>query len=329
MKDKLLTLAKVGVTVFLIAYSFSRVNLSAVSAMLASAKLWLVLLALLVYMGAISLNGLKWYVLLRALDVRVPFGAALQYMFVGAFFNNVFPANIGGDVMRGYGMAKYTERTAEAAVSVVVDRIMGLIAYMSAAAFTALVLVQVMNRSELRILVGVAIVALLAIAAVLAVLLSRRLRAWMGRVFQWRLVAPLAPLYQQVSVAFDAYRFRYGALALAYLIALSGLMAANVANWLLFQSLGGGVSFLYICLFNPLIALVLLVPISIGGHGIIQNAYPFFYGLEGVPPEQAIAVSVLMSFIIILGSLPGGYFWLRNRRSQAEEASGAPVNLAG
>ena len=71
-------------------------------------------------------------------------------MFVGFFFNSVLPANIGGDVMRGYGMARYTDRTAEAAVSVVVDRIIGLLAYMSTAAVTAIVVVRLMDQTELQ-----------------------------------------------------------------------------------------------------------------------------------------------------------------------------------
>ena len=132
-------------------------------------------------------------------------------------------------------------------------------------------------------------------------------------------------MYEGVSQAFDAYRFQYGVLILAFFIALTGLITTNFVNWLLFQALGGGVSLAYIFLFNPLIALVLLIPISIGGHGVIQNAYPFFYGLVGVPEEQAVAVSVLMSFVIIIGSLPGGVLWLRNRRASSEQAASVTV----
>ncbi len=321
MKDKLLTVAKIVITIALIAYSFSRVDLALVGAQLATTRIWLVVLALLVYMGAIALNGLKWWVLLRAQNVSVPLAAAIQYMFVGFFFNNLLPANIGGDVMRGYGMARYTDRTAETAVSVVVDRMVGLFAYMSAAAVASIVVVSVTGRSELRPLVVAAVVALAAIALALAVLLSRRLHALISRLFQLPLLAPMAPLFESVSVAFEAYRFRYRALLLAFLIAMAGLMASNIANWLLFQAEGGGVSLLFISLFNPLIALVLLLPISIGGHGVIQNAYPFFYGLVGVPVTQALATSVLMSFLIILGSLPGAVFWLRNRRLNADEVA--------
>ncbi len=315
MKNRLFTLAKIAVTVGLIAYVFSTVNLKAVAASLAAANPWLILLALAFYLLAITINGMKWNVLLQAQEVRVPFRAVMQFMFVGFFFNSILPANIGGDVMRGYGMARYTDRTADAAVSVVVDRIIGLLAYMSTAAVTAIVVVRLMNHSDLQWLSNLAFLVLAGIAMALAVMLSRRLRMQVARIFRWGPLARLAPMYDGVSTALDAYRFRYRALFIAFLYGLAGLMAANIVNWLLFEALGGGVPFVDVMLFNPLIALVLLVPISVGGHGVIQGAYPFFYTLLGVPREQAVAVSVLMSFIIIVGSLPGGVLWLRIRRA--------------
>lgn len=324
MKKHLFTFAKIAVTAGLIAYVFSTVDLKDVAASLAAANPWLILLALAFYIVAITINGMKWQVLLRALEVRVPFLAVLQFMFVGFFFNSILPANIGGDVMRGYGMARYTDRTADAAVSVVVDRIVGLLAYMSTAAVTAIVVVRLMNHTELRWLFNLALLALAGIGAVLAVMLSRRLRMQIARIFQWGPLARLAPMYEGVSAALDAYRFRYRALFVAFLLGLAGLMAANVVNWLLFEALGGGVPFVDVMLFNPLIALVLLVPISVGGHGVIQGAYPFFYTLLGVPREQAVAVSVLMSFIIIVGSLPGGVLWLRIRRAGDAQPIPAP-----
>lgn len=328
MKNHLFTVAKIAITVGLIAYVFSTVNINAVRLSLSTANIWLILLALAFYILAITINARKWYVLLRALDVLVPFRAALQFMFVGFFFNSLLPANIGGDVMRGYGMARYTDRTAEAAVSVVVDRIVGLLAYMSTAAVTAIVVVRWMDHAELQWLFNLAVLILTGIAAALAVMLSRRLRVLVARVLQVGPLTRLLPFYEGVSAALDAYRFRYRALFKAYLLGLAGLMSANVVNWLLFEAVGGGVPFVDVMLFNPLIGLVLLVPISVGGHGVIQNAYPFFYGLLGVPKEQAVAVSVLMSFIIILGSLPGAVFWFRIRRAGNGQSAPAPTNLA-
>ena len=149
-----------------------------------------------------------------------------------------------------------------------------------------------------------------------ALLLSRRLRGLISRLFTWRLLAPLAPMWERVSDAFNAYRFKYGALALAFGVALVGIACTSAVNWCLSQSMGGQMSLPVILLFNPLIALVLMVPISIGGIGVSQTAYPFFYGLAGVPAAHALAVSLLMQAVMIVASLPGGVFWLMWKRQR-------------
>jgi hypothetical protein len=313
LKDKLLTLLKIAVSLGLMAYLFTRMDLAQVSRVLQSANYWYLLPAGLFFLGAMSSFGLKWHILLRAQGIRVPFRAVLNYTFVGYFFNNFLPGNVGGDVMRGYGLACYTEQAAEAALSVVVDRVVGLMAWMSAAVVTAAVVVWGMGRDDFKGIEVAAIAGLAVIAAGFAVILSRRLRALAGHLFAWKPLSPFAPLYERLSVGLDAYRHSYNALALAFGASLLALLLANFTDYFIVQSLGGGVPLVYIFLFNPIIAFVLLVPISVGGLGVTQAAYPFFYGLVGVPDALAFTLSLLKQLIVYVTSLPGGVLWWRRR----------------
>jgi uncharacterized protein (TIRG00374 family) len=313
MKDRILTILKVAVSLGLMAYLLARVDLAQISHDLQSANYYYLLPAMLFFLGAMSSFGLKWYVLLRAQGINVPFRAVLVYTFVGYFFNNFLPGNVGGDVMRGYGLARYTERTAEAALSVVVDRIVGLLAWVSAAVVAAAAAVWIMGRRDLQQIEVAAVVGLVAIAAGFAVTLSRRLRAYVARLFGWKLLAPLAPLYDRLSAGLDAYRHSYTALALAFGASLSALVLANFTDYFIVQSLGGGIPLIYIFLFNPIIAFVLMVPISVGGLGFTQAIYPFFYGLVGVPSMLAFDVSLLKQLVLYVTSLPGGVLWWRAR----------------
>ena len=195
----------------------------------------------------------------------------------------------------------------------IVDRIIGLIAYMCSAALASFAIVNLDGRHELGSIEGMALAALAVLMLGFAVVLSRRLRALVARLCRHRLLAPVAPVWERVSGAFGAYRFRYDALALAFVIGLLGIVCTALVNWCLSQAIGGLMSLGAIFLFNPLIALVLMLPVSIGGLGVNQAAYPFFFGLAGVPRDHALAVSILMQLVIIVGSLPGGVFWLRVR----------------
>ncbi len=245
-----------------------RDQLPAVARTLQSANLWLVGLGILLFWLAMTINSVKWWVLLRPSAVEVPFPELLNFTFVGFFFNNFLPANIGGDVMRGYGLARYTERGGVAAASVVLDRIIGLAAYMSVAVVAAFVTVVVTGRSELRVLGYLAVVASLGLAVIAGVLLSRRVRNLFGKLFTISLFRSFAPIWTSLSLAFEAYRSHARTLVLAYGVGLCGIASTVMVNYVLSLALGGGIPLLYIFLFTPLIAMVLIIPISIGGLGL-------------------------------------------------------------
>jgi uncharacterized membrane protein YbhN (UPF0104 family) len=325
LKNRAFTLLKVAVSLGLIAYLFMRMDLSQLGETLRRANYVYLLPAGVLYVAAMTNAAFKWYVLLRAQGIRVPFRAILGYTYIGFFFNNFLPANVGGDVMRGYGLARYTERTAEAAISVIVDRIVGLVAFMVSAVGSAAVAILVLQRSELEGVEAAAVVSLIVVAGGFGIILSRRVRVLLANVFRWKPLQPLSPLYGRASGAIGAYRYRYGALAAAFGLSLLTLVLTNFTDYLLAQSLGGGMPLIYIFVFNPIIAFVLLVPISIGGLGVTQAIYPFFYGLVHVPANLAFAVALLKQLVIYATSLPGGVLWWRGRAgagSTALEAAG-------
>jgi len=325
------TILRLAISLGLIAlvlYLF-RDQLPTVALTLRSANLWFVALGVLLFWLAMTINSVKWWVLLRPSAVEVPFLELLNFTFVGFFFNNFLPANIGGDVMRGYGLARYTERGGVAAASVVLDRIIGLAAYMSVAVVAAFVTVFVTGLTELRVLAYLAAFVSLGLVALAAVLLSRRVRSLVSKLFTISFLRPLAPIWTSLSQAFEAYRTHARTLILAYGVGLCGIASTVMVNYVLSLALGGGIPLLYIFLFTPLIALVLIIPISIGGLGLSQGVYPAFYSLVGVPVSFAFSLSVLVSAVQLFCSLPGGVLWLRWRNITPEKAETTPAASDG
>ncbi|MCB0211528.1 MAG: flippase-like domain-containing protein [Anaerolineae bacterium] len=328
MKDKLITAVKAAISLGLMAYLFYRFlsdpqDRAILFETLTTANYGYLLLALILYVVAVITNALKWYILLRAQGIPVPLKAVTNYTFVGFFFNNFLPANVGGDVMRGFGLARYTERSAEAAVSVIVDRIIGLAAFMFTAVVAALIAVNVIpQQSEagdnaiIQNLIQVEIISVIGMVVIVggfAVLLSHRLRKLVGKIFEMGFLAPLQPLYQRISDAFEAYRYQYGALFWAFCVGVGTVLLTGIVDVAIVAGLHGSISPIYIFLFNPIIAVTLIAPISIGGLGAMSALYVYFYGLVGVPQTLAFALSLIKQAITYLGSLPGGVLWLRNR----------------
>jgi uncharacterized protein (TIRG00374 family) len=294
---------------------------------LTTANYWYLTLALVLYVLAVITNAVKWHILLRAQGIPVPLSAVTNYTFVGFFFNNFLPANIGGDVMRGFGLARYTEQSAEAAVSVIVDRIIGLLAFMFTAVVAALIAVNVVPSGEanealaenLTQIEVVAVLGMFVIIAAFAVMLSHRLRQLIGRIVT-RFFKPLLPLYQRISDAFGAYRHQYGALLWAFAVGVGTVLLTGILDIAIVAGLHGEIPPIYIFLLNPIIAIALIVPISIGGLGTGSVLYVYFYGLVGVPEALAFALSLIKQAVVYLGSLPGGVLWLRGRDRARERA---------
>jgi uncharacterized protein (TIRG00374 family) len=330
LKDKLITALKAAVSLGLMAYLFYRFlsdphDREILLNTLATANYWYLLLALILFIVAIVTNAVKWYILLKAQKILVPFAALVNYTFVGFFFNNFLPANVGGDLMRGFGLARYTERSAEAAVSVIVDRIIGLLAFMFTAVVAALIavnVVQVEQETTGRILADnlaqietAAIVGMLVMMSGFAIMLSRRLRQLVGKIFRIKFLKPLAPLYQRISEAFGAYRRQYGALFWAFSVGVITVLLTGLIDIAIVAGLHGQIAPIYIFLLNPIIAVALIVPISIGGLGTMSVLYVYFYGLVGVLEPLAFALSLVKQAITYLGSLPGGLLWLWSRNA--------------
>jgi len=334
MKDKLITLLKIIISVGLLGYLLYRflsdpADRALLVETLTTANYWYLLLAVALFVLAIFTNAIKWFILLRAQGVPVPFSALINYTFVGFFFNNFLPANVGGDVMRGFGVAKHTEHRAHAAVAVIVDRIIGLLAFMFTAvvaAFAAVYVVRndvggsilVADESLVQNLTQVewlAIVGMVIIAGTFIVMLSHRLRGSIGKLFTLPVLKIFAPIYDRLSEAFGAYRHEYGALLFAFAVGVGTVVLTGLVDLSIVAGLHGNISALYIFLFNPIIAVLLIVPISIGGLGTGSLLYVYFYGLVGIPQTLAFALSLIKQAVVYVGSLPGGVLWLRKNRA--------------
>lgn len=77
--------------------------------------------------GATALQFVRWYFLVRALDLPFTLRNAFRLGFVGLFYNVFLPGSVGGDLVKAYFIASgHPERKAAAVATVVADRLIGL-----------------------------------------------------------------------------------------------------------------------------------------------------------------------------------------------------------
>jgi len=83
-------------------------------------------LALLIGLASVLLSFVRWYVLVRAVDLPFRVSDALRLGMVGFFFNNFLPGSVGGDLLKAAFLAREHDRRTVAVATVVMDRMFAL-----------------------------------------------------------------------------------------------------------------------------------------------------------------------------------------------------------
>jgi uncharacterized protein (TIRG00374 family) len=327
-RSQLLNLLKFAAALGLLAWLFLKLpDPAALWQQILNANKGLLLLGALCYAAAVAISALKWGVLLRAAGFVVPLGRLLSYQWVAEFFNNFLPAQVGGDVMRGYAVATDTRRTADATASVLIDRFIGLIVFMASAAVASTIML-LWGKPDHRpfppegllfmqfAAVGSTLLFLM-LTVVVAALLSRRLKGLVERLIG---VLPFSsrtlPIWNKLAVAFDVYRHRLDALLVTAAASLLIVILTSVNIWLIAWALQpDSIGLLEVLAINPIIVFALLVvPLSPGGLGVRQVSFAGMFFFMGAGTALGTAVGLLQQFIGYLVSLPGGFLWVRGRR---------------
>jgi uncharacterized protein (TIRG00374 family) len=340
MKQRLFNYLKLAIGLGLLYLLFSRLEDPVrLWRQITSANPWLLLLGALCYTTAVALSGIKWGVLLRAIGLAVPLRRLLAYQWLAEFFNNFLPAQVGGDVMRGFALAADTRRRADAAASILIDRFVGLLIFMLSAAVASLTMLLLRRpiggnlTGEAQISIG--LVALgstgvsILLLLVLAALLSRRLKLIVENLLRrLPLATHTVPVWQKLAAAFNAYRHAYPALLRSALGSLAIVILTSINIWLITQAIApGGIGIAEVLAINPIIVFIaLFVPFLPGGLGVRQAAFYLTFLLVGRSGDLGIAVGVLQQLIGYLVSLPGAYLWMQGgaRSAPLPDGSRAP-----
>ncbi len=128
-KKALLLVFKIGLPVAILAYLFWRAQRDdAFVDLVQQPKNWPLLGVALLSCGmAVTLTIVRWYYLVRALDIPFSLQEALRFGFLGYLFNLAPMGIVGGDLLKAYMLARHhpSEKTT-AVATVFVDRIIGL-----------------------------------------------------------------------------------------------------------------------------------------------------------------------------------------------------------
>jgi glycosyltransferase 2 family protein len=227
---------------------------------------------------------------------QVPFRQLMAHYLVGMLSNNFLPGGFGGDAVRVITLRSNTGNTETALNSVLISRLVSLWSIAIVAVLAALLQLFYRGFSQAvpllfisgAALIGTAWITIFLLGAPLGFLMRHLPQKWAN----WH--ARLHHDYKDILP-----------LLMALVIALSIQVCAILINLQAAKALGLPITAWHLWLTLPLITLISMLPISIGGFGVRESSYVVLLGFLGVPASDAIILSLAVYALLVVVTAVG------------------------
>ncbi len=311
MRRYVVLAVKLSVSIILLVVLFARIDVAQLwqTAKLASVP-WLIA-AIAVFATSTIVASWRWNLLLKTQQIEITLRSLLGTFLIATYFNNFLPSNIGGDVVRIGDTARHTNSKTLATTVVLMDRILGLIALVLVAALGATAIGRLHHAAApiwpVWLWAGFLAGAAATTPAVFAPAgFGRLLRPltvfhpeWVGTRIT-TLTGALARFGEDPGVLVSAFMgaiLVQGALVLFY-AAVAYALHLDIAFWDL-------------AVVVPMSFVVQLLPVSVGGFGVREAFFSYYFHRIGQPIEDAVLLSLVGQALLMLFSLSGlgVYVW--------------------
>jgi len=319
---------KITVSAALIWWLFGRIDVDTAMQHLTSAAPELIALSLLVLVVQITLGGLRWGAVLTAIQAPLDFATAIRLFYIGTFFNQTLPSSVGGDAVRMYMAHREGLRPRHAIAGVMLERLVTVIALVILVmAVQPWFLPKLDDAAQMLVASSIGILAIGTLIGLVVLVMLDKLPSSVER---WRIGRAV------IGLGGDARRVflspKRAAICLAYGVATHLNIGCFI--YLLAMSMSIDIDLFDCLVLTPPVLLVTTLPISIAGWGVRELAMVEAFGLVAVAPEAATAISIMVGFVVLAFSIPGGLVWLASRggdrrAAEAFAAQGGDSNDAG
>jgi uncharacterized protein (TIRG00374 family) len=296
----------------LLFFLFSQSDIGRILELAAFLNIFIFVICLFLMLVIQVIAAYRWHVFVKADNPQTPVSKLFSFYLVGLFFNNFLPTTVGGDLVRGYDLYKYSGHGKAAVVSVFMERLTGLTAQVVVALVAVLIGYSFLGQPLILWLVcGISVAYLL----FLIVLLNERMiRAFLALSAKLRLTQALHFLSETYQL-FIRYHSNRRAMVEAIFLSLLIVMISIFTFYFLSLALHLSIPFGYFIIFLPIMNIIAMLPITLGGLGAREGIGMFLFSRVGVAPSDAFGLSLAWSLLLILISLLGGVlFALRRTR---------------
>jgi uncharacterized protein (TIRG00374 family) len=267
----------------------------------------------------------RWWLLLALAGCARSWLTALRLTYVGLFFNLVLPGLNGGDLARAVLVVRdHPERRADALMSVVVDRVIGLLAMLALSTVVVFAGGEAFSRLRLPVALGMA-----GFVALLILLLDRRLRRW-ARFESLLARLPQGERLRKLDRALAHHLHHPGQAAAAFGLSIGNHLCVTAQIWTIGHAFGDDHSYIGYLGVVTIANTISSLPTTPGGIGVGEAAYGSLFALLGSIAGLGVATSLTYRLTNVVLGLAGGIFLLlpggKRVRQEIVEASSSPLD---
>ncbi|MGI9488157.1 MAG: lysylphosphatidylglycerol synthase transmembrane domain-containing protein [Geminicoccaceae bacterium] len=300
--------AKLLVTLVLCWLIISWIDWRAFVATLENAHYGLMAVVFVLSLFGIVVSAWKWQILLHGHDIHFSLPTLVRWYFIAAFFNAFLPTNIGGD---GYRLLKTCDNPkgkARAVAALLLERTtgvltLGFMGYLAAAA--------VWFQSGNALAGSLAAIGTIGGIMGLAGLALMWRFGSLGPLSRIRGLKTIIETGSEVIVEWKEQGARLGAVMILSL-AFHGLRIGFI--WLLILALGTAVDPVELTVALFAVEVAAMLPISIGGLGVMEGSFVYVMGAFGLGSEAGLASMLMLRVLTLVLGLIGALLYLGGGR---------------
>ncbi|MBM3699485.1 MAG: flippase-like domain-containing protein [Actinobacteria bacterium] len=308
-KEKIFIAIRIVVSVSLLSYLIIR-NYSTIKNLIPALKgfnHYYFIAAVLLFALGIFITMLRWDILLRARGIFIFKGFLLQSYYVGYFYSNILPSNIGGDIYRPYDLHKSKGVDLHKNLSVIIMErfIASVVGTLSI--FISFFLIY--KYISIKIIIGFLLLPVLMFIIFLIIIRPDIFKLY--RLFaKFRRLKNLEKKFNEFRNSFFEFKNKLKFIFASIAAAIAAHLIFITSYW--FANLYARVNLNFTSFFflNPVIILSANIPVSVGGIGVRENITVVILKQFGIADYEAVIFTLVILAIIILNTLAGGIIYL-------------------
>jgi len=309
MKKRISIIFQVSLSVGLIfaVLYFNKIEMSEIGEVLGKLKSYHILIYIIpILIVDRILMSYKWNLLLRATGVEITLWDNIKLYMASGFIGLALPSTIGADFIRTYKLSRNNFEIKDILASVVVERAFGFFSVELFAFITGCILLWYNPEVTDIVLTVFSIMAVMFLVffAMSSKKFSRILRRFIPLVIGENVMEKITRFFSAFSVYREKPRVIIDFISLTLAETFVPIVLSIIFSYYLQLNIDWFVLFLVV----PIILIVIRIPVTLNGVGLIEGIYVVLLGRFGVSAVDAFTLGIMMDVTGIFLSLSGGIF---------------------